>query len=341
MSRTPRSMLAVISLVILIGCSSEKADPVVRETVTPVWTDPSTHSTGFVMANGVKLNYLDWGGTGPNLILIHGLGDNPHVFDDMIPALGGQFRIVAYARRGHGRSSKVGPFDTATLTEDLRAVMDSLKIAKAHLAGWSMGGNEITAMAGTYPDRVDRIVYLDGAYDWADPASVAAFKELPADLSPKPAALVSLDAFRAWQTGTFFPAVAESDRLEAYVRDMVDVQSDGTVRPVASDSVSAALFDALLTNGRVYAKVKAPALAIYSETFLDVVNGDSLQRTKFLAWEEKHMQPFRAASMARVKRELKRLEVVVVPGTHPDFMFTSRDRVAEAMKGFLTRNEAK
>ena len=122
MSRTPRSMLAVISLVILIGFSSEKADPVAREEVTPVWTDPSTHATGFVMANGVKLNYLDWGGTGPNLILIHGLGDNPHVFDDMIPALGGQFRIVAYARRGHGRSSKVGPFDTATLTAAMPSI---------------------------------------------------------------------------------------------------------------------------------------------------------------------------------------------------------------------------
>ena len=51
------------------------------------------------MANGVQLDYLDWRGTGPNLILIHGLGDNPHVFDDLIPALGGPSRIVAYVER--------------------------------------------------------------------------------------------------------------------------------------------------------------------------------------------------------------------------------------------------
>jgi pimeloyl-ACP methyl ester carboxylesterase len=50
------------------------------------------------------------------------------------------------------------PYDTATLTEDLRGLMDRLGIAKAHLAGWSMGGNEITAMAGTRPERVNRIV---------------------------------------------------------------------------------------------------------------------------------------------------------------------------------------
>src|SRR5687768_8222923 len=81
----------------------------------PAWTDPAAHRDGFVAAGGVRLNYLDWGGSGPNLILIHGLGDNPHVFDDFVPALGGKFRVVAYARRGHGRSSKEGPFDTATL----------------------------------------------------------------------------------------------------------------------------------------------------------------------------------------------------------------------------------
>jgi pimeloyl-ACP methyl ester carboxylesterase len=146
------------------------------------WTDVSPHASGFVIANGTRLHYLDWGGTGPTLILIHGYSDNPHVFDDLVPALGGQFRIVAYARRGHGQSGKAGPYDLGTLTEDLRVLMDSLGIARAHLAGWSMGGNEITAMAGRYPDRVERIVYLDG-YDWSDPAIVAGFNNPPVNLA--------------------------------------------------------------------------------------------------------------------------------------------------------------
>jgi pimeloyl-ACP methyl ester carboxylesterase len=335
MPSTFRSTLITVTLVAIAGCSSREAIPVTKEAAASAWTDSSPHTAGFVTANGIQTNYLDWGGTGPNLILIHGLGDNPHVFDEIVPSLGGKFRIVAYARRGHGRSSKSGPFDTGTLTEDLKALMDSLKIAKAHLAGWSMGGNEITGMAGKYPDRVDRIVYLDGAYDWADPAAVAAFGELPVSFTPTPAALVSLDAFRSWQIGTFFPAITNPSRLEAYIRDMVDIQADGSVRPVASDSVSGALFNALVTNPRDYTKVKAPALAIYAETFLDGAHGDSAQRAKALAWEEKHLRPFRAASIARVKRELKSLEIVRVSGTHPDFMFTSRERVAEAMKGFL------
>ena len=162
--------------------------------------------------------------------------------------------------------------------------------------------------------------------------------ELPVDLNPTPAALKSLDAFRSWQNGLFFPAVADPSRWEAYIRDLVDVQADGSVRPVTSDSVAGALFKALTTNPRNYSTVKAPALAIYAETFLDVAHGDSAQQVKNSAWEAKHMRPFRAASMARVKRELKRLEIVTVPGTHMTFLFTSRDRVAEAMKRFLTGN---
>src|SRR5258708_2428656 len=155
------------------------------------WSDTAAHKSGFVTANGIRLHYLDWGGLGPALILIHGGLDNAHVFDDLAPAFTGDFRVIAYDLRGHGRSDAKGPFDTTTRTEDLRGLMDSLGIAKAHLAGWSMGGNDITAMAGSHPERVDHIVYLEGAYDWGDPGFAAAFKSVPVDFTPPASA-------RAW-----------------------------------------------------------------------------------------------------------------------------------------------
>jgi pimeloyl-ACP methyl ester carboxylesterase len=299
------------------------------------WTDPALHKDGFLTANGIRLNYLDWGGTGPTLILIHGYSDNPHVFDDIATAFTDKYRVIAYARRGHGKSEAKPPYDTATLTEDLRGLMDGLGIKKAHLAGWSMGGNEITAMAGTHPERVDRILYLDAGYDWGDPASAEAFKSTPPHMNATASDMISLDAYREFQRSKWLPTVSDVRRWESYLRDLVVVQPDGSVRLAMGDDASQALFTTLLTDRRDYAKVRSPALAIYAESFLDVYNGDPNQLTENLKFEKAHWAPFRLASIERIRRELRGVEVVRVPGTHMDFVFTSREAVVEAMHRFL------
>ena len=177
--------------------------------------------------------------------------------------------MLAYARRGHGRSFKQGPFDTATLVRDLVGLMDGLRISTAHLAGWSMGGNEVTGIAGSYPERVGKIVYLDGGYDWADPALAVAFKAYPYNENRPADALKSLDAFREWQRRTYFSGVADLSRIEGYIRGLVDIQPDGSVKPVMSESLTTQVNDALLTNKRDYLRVKAPVFAIYASTFVD------------------------------------------------------------------------
>jgi pimeloyl-ACP methyl ester carboxylesterase len=306
---------------------------------TAGWSDRSAHKSVFVTVNGIRLHYLDWGGSGPVLILIHGGLDNAHVFDDLAPAFTDRFRVVAYDLRGHGRSDAKGPFDTTTRAEDLRGLMDSLGIAKAHLAGWSMSGNDITAVAGTHPERVDHIVYLEGAYDWSDPAFAAGFTSSPVAFIPPAVAMNSLNAYRQYQQRTWFPAVSDAARFEAYVRDLVIIQSDGTVRQRMTDSVTQAVAKAL-ADRRDYTKVRSPALAIYAETFFDVRNGDPAQLAKNLAWEQKYMAPFRAASIERLRRELPSVEIVNVPGTHLDFLFTSRQQVVDAMRHFLVGSRA-
>jgi pimeloyl-ACP methyl ester carboxylesterase len=299
------------------------------------WSDPAPHKNGFVTANGIRLNYLDWGGSEPTLILIHGYSDNPHVFDDLAPAFTDHFRVIAYARRGHGQSEAKEPYDTATLTEDLRSLMDCLGIAKTHLAGWSMGGNEITAMAGAHPERVYSIVYLDAAYDWSDPASAEAFTSIPTNMNATPSDMASLDAYRAYQKAKWLPTVNDSSRWESYMRDLVVIQSDGSLRLAMNDSASKALFAALMTDRRDYTKVRLPALAIYAETFLDVQSGDPDQLAMNLESEQKYWASFRLASIKRVHMELHGVEIVKVPGTHMDFVFTSRESVVRAMNRFL------
>ncbi len=327
MRRSAVSLPLIVFL--LVGCAVSNA--------SETWLDVSPHKLGFVVANGVRLEYLDWGGSGPALILIHGMGDNPHIFDDLAPEFTGQFHVVAYARRGHGQSEAKSPYDTVTLTEDLRGFMDALGISKADLVGWSMGGNEITGMAGSYPERVGRIIYFDGGYDWGDPDFATAFKNLPQIyIDPPNSVLASLSAWRAYQREVWFPAVSNESRLEAYIRELVKNQPDGTVRHRMSDQVTEEVFHALLSNRRDYTRIHCPALAIYARTLIDVAHAPPGQTKAALGWEQKYMAPFRAKSIERVRRELQNVDILRVPGSHMEFIFTSRTQVARAMRAFLS-----
>jgi pimeloyl-ACP methyl ester carboxylesterase len=326
-----RNLSPAIACALLLAC---RADMPSRDTASG-WTDPSPHASHVVELNGNSMHYLDWGGSGPPLILVHGFADNPHAFDDMAPAFTDRHRVIAYARRGHGRSGATPPFDGATLLADLRGLMDHLGIQKASLAGWSMGGNEITAMAAAHPERVERLVYLDAGYDWADPAFVKSLETFPADVTPPASAMTSLDAYMADYVATWFPGIGDRRPVEAWVRDMVTINADGSVTPVMTDVTTEALLGTNLGERRDYRGVRAPALSIYSETFLDLTHAKPAQLEKNRAWELELFAPFREASIARMRAEVPNVEILRVPGTHGDFVFVSRDRVIEAMRRFL------
>jgi pimeloyl-ACP methyl ester carboxylesterase len=302
------------------------------------WSDSSPHTQGFVTSNGVRLEYLDWGGAGPVLILIPGSGDNAHAFDDLAPAFTDRFHVLAYSRRGHGLSAAKPPYDTPTLTEDLRGFMDALGIGKANLVGWSLGGNEITAMAAMHPERVSRLVYLDAGYDWADPEYKRAFEAYPPRLLDTPAgAMASLDVYISHEKAVDYTRLNDMRRVEAYLRESVVIQPDGSVRPRISKDVMDALVAALWTNPRRdYARISSPALAIYAESMIDLNVADPERRADALAWERTYMAPFRVRSIARVRRELAEVRVLTVPGAHDSFFLTSRGQVVKAMRRFLS-----
>jgi pimeloyl-ACP methyl ester carboxylesterase len=226
--------------------------------------------------NGIKLHYLDWGGDGPPLVLVHGIGDNPHIFHDLAAYLRTDFHIIAYARRGHGRSdAPPGPYDGSMLTEDLRQLLNTLGLQQAHLLGWSMGGNEITELVSRYPDRVGKLVYLDRAYDWSTPMFFKDFGEALAVNCPGADDLRSLDAFRAWHRAAWLGAIPWTPGLEAYLHELARPDAAGKLHPVPDEEAFAASFAALGAWRRNYTKVQAPALAIYASTFFPLEHSDA------------------------------------------------------------------
>ena len=73
-----------LTLVLLLATGCAHQVPTVNtlmDSEAATWTDSSLHRSGFIMANGIKLHYLDWGGNGETLVLLAGLGNTAHVFD--------------------------------------------------------------------------------------------------------------------------------------------------------------------------------------------------------------------------------------------------------------------
>ena len=104
------------------------------------WVDKSPHQSSFVQVNGIKLHYLDWGGKGKVLLFLAGVGNSAHIFDDIAPKFTDRFRVLALTRRGHGQSDKPATgYDIPTLAEDIRHLLDQLRIKRVTLIGHSFG----------------------------------------------------------------------------------------------------------------------------------------------------------------------------------------------------------
>lgn len=115
---------------------------------------------------GVTLHYVDWGGTGSVLLFLTGLGDSAHAFDNLAPQFTDRARVLGLTRRGQGQSEAPDSgYDPPTLASDIRAFLDLMGIEKATLVGFSAAGSEMTLFAGAYPQRIDKLVYLDAAND--------------------------------------------------------------------------------------------------------------------------------------------------------------------------------
>src|SRR5215472_16807382 len=116
----------------------------------------------------VKLEVLDWGGTGRNLVLLAGLGNTAHVFDSLGPKLAAHYHVIGITRRGFGQSSapKTG-YDPRRLGHDVVAVLDALHITDPVLVGHSIAGEELSAVSTYHPGRAAGLVYLDAAGTFA------------------------------------------------------------------------------------------------------------------------------------------------------------------------------
>ena len=123
---------------------------------------PTSH---FYQSQGLRLHYADWGNsTAAPLVLVHGGRDHCRSWDALARALQPYFHIIAPDLRGHGDSewTKGGSYALPEYVYDLTGLVRLSGADEVAIVGHSMGGMIALAYAGTVPDKVSKLVVLDG-----------------------------------------------------------------------------------------------------------------------------------------------------------------------------------
>ena len=129
---------------------------------SPINANPVSHA---VEVGDLTMHYLDWCGGGAPMLALHGLASSGHWYRRVAPHLAGDYRIVAPDQRGHGATSQApSGYDWQTLAEDAIGLLDYLDIHQAAVLGHSWGGHVASNLAMRFPDRVNKLVMIDGGF---------------------------------------------------------------------------------------------------------------------------------------------------------------------------------
>ena len=160
-------------------------------------------------------------GQGEPLILLHGNGESCEYFQGQMDAFARRYHVYAVDTRGHGKTPRgERPFTIRQFADDLRCFMDEHGIEKAHLLGFSDGGNIAMIFAMRYPERVDRLI-LNGAN--LDTRGVKRAVQIPVEI--------------VYRMAKLFSGRSESARANAEMLGLM--VNDPNVRPEELEAIRA------------------------------------------------------------------------------------------------------
>ena len=318
-------------------------------TVTPLYSeernashDPSPHTTRFVTVQAnVRLEVLDWGASGPPIVLLPGGGDTAHVFDEFALRLTRRFHVYGITRRGFGASGYDVPENGAdSLADDVMCVLDALNLKRPVIVGHSIAGQEMSSIANRHPTRLLGLVYLEAGYPYAfDDGTGPSMKDFQALSGPQPpppgeADLTSFAALRRCYLrvlGFTFP--------EAELRHRWTAAPDG--RPEKERDYPG--YATLLTGMKQYADIRVPALFIFGSPHRQGRWVDNSSDPKVRAAANDY-----AAALSRlvgrqanaVERRVSSAQVVRLPNAHHYIYLSNETEVLSAIVVFRRADSA-
>ena len=244
-----------------------------RATEETAWKiDSSPHTQRFVIVGkDVQVEVLDWGGSGQPLVLLAGLGNTAHIFDKFAPKLIAKYHVYGVTRRGFGSSSRPIPnsenYSSDRLADDVIAVIDSLHLKHAVLAGHSVAGEELSSIGSRHPEEVAGLIYLDAGLPYALYDSSRGDLQLDSlDIQNKLAHLTS-GPISTEQKQLIQGLILDLPRFEKDLRQQLDnLQSMPSlfVGSTWSGIPNAAAAAAILAGEHKYTQIDDPCLAFFA-----------------------------------------------------------------------------
>ena len=300
----------------------------------------SNLKSDFVFVNGIRLHYLDWGGSGPALIFLTGMGSSAYIFSRFAPRFTDRFHVFALTRRGQGDSDipETG-YDADTLIEDIGQFMDSLKIEKAILAGHSLAGVELTHFSATYPARVEKLIYLDALDDRRRETAIIARSPLRnikferEESSPRTVEEYIADLKRD------SPRLSEiwSELWDEEISHSVKVNEAGIVVDKMPEPVEKMMVENLIKGyapKRVESKI--PTLSIYAQKIPRLSNAyTEEQKAAFDQFHRNVEKPFFQSLISEFQARFPHASIIVIPDGHHYCFIAQEELVYNKMQKFL------
>jgi non-heme chloroperoxidase len=251
-----------------------------RATRQTAWRDPSPHSVRFItVENNVRLEVLDWGGSGRPLVLLTGLGNDAHIYDNFAPKLTGACHVYGITRRGFGASSTPDPaingaYTADRLGDDVLAVVRALKLTGPVLAGHSIAGEELSSVASRHPERVAGLIYMEAGFEYAFYDNARG--DFRIDLLELEQKLQTLRPEMGTEELQNLTGELLQKNLPAFERSLRELQKNLAVMPHRpAQRAATPVRQAIMAGLRKYTDIRPPVLAIFalpqkrSESFPD------------------------------------------------------------------------
>jgi pimeloyl-ACP methyl ester carboxylesterase len=295
------------------------------------WRDPSTHTVQMIAVDGdVRLEVLDWGGSGRPVVLLAGLGNTAHVFDDFAPKLATGFHVYGITRRGFGASSlPASGYDADRLGDDVVAVVEALKLPLPVIAGHSMSGEELSSVAARHAARIAGLVYLDAVQPYAfDNGAGWTLEDFRTFVNSAPNApppgkdeLATASARAAWYRRTRGVSFPESE-----VYEMMAHNSPGRVGRAIQEGTKS------------FTQIKVPVLAICAlprDVSADLRSFTDPDHRAMMEGVFVEMQARMEKQIASFQNGVPGARVVVLPGANHYVFLSNEADVLRDMKTFI------